>query len=329
MAIETFQGVLDDLRALGTRQVDLVGRGEPLLNPQALEMVGLAKERGFRVTMISNGSRLDAGCARALVDLGLDRYQLSLDAASGETYSRIHVSEGADAFGSLKKRIANLSAERSRKGLGRPQITLSFTIGALNYLELEQMVGTVDEVGADGGHFQHCLPVTPAAESTALSDEQYEHLLATVIPAAVDRASLLGVDTNLRGFASAPPAYRLDRAETGPSVVPCYIGSYFTAILGNGKVMPCCQTEKAVGSIEDGGFREVWQGDAYAEFRRAARLLPQPSPALDTCQCDGCYFRPHNIAIHQKLHPLSRRRGIADQRLSVNHLRQMSRLDQE
>jgi len=67
---------------------------------------------------------------------------------------------------------------------------------------------------------------------------------------------------------------------------------------------------------------------SYAEFRRAARGLPTPSPALATCECDKCYFRPHNVTIHNALHPLSRipvqnTEGL----LSVDHLKRMSRLD--
>ena len=188
------------------------------------------------------------------------------------------------------------------------------------------MVDTIREVGADAGHFQHCLPVTPEAEATALSDAQYDELCAALIPAAAARAAALGLTTNLGGFAASPPAYRLDREETGPGVVPCYVGSYFTAILGNGNVMPCCQTERPIGSLGEQGFTDVWQGEAYAEFRRAARNLPAPSPALATCQCDRCYFRPHNMTIHNLLHPLSRIRR-PEQRLSVAQLVHMTRQD--
>lgn len=327
MDLATFKQLTEELYRLGTRQVDLVGRGEPLLNPRALEMVASAKNRGFRVTMTSNGSSLTADRARALADIGLDRYQLSLDAALPDTYSKIHVSESAESFLALKARVKGLAEARSHRRDAKPHVTLSFTIGSLNYAELVEMVETIDEVGADAGHFQHCLPVTPEAEATALSDAQYEELCDRLIPAAALRAAELGLDTNLHAFAAAPPTYRLDREETGPGVVPCYIGSYFTVILGNGSVMPCCQTEEVIGSLATQKFETIWQGEAYSEFRRAARNLPASSPALATCQCDRCYFRPHNIAIHNKLHPLSRIRR-PEQRVSLKQLARMTRLDQ-
>src|SRR5438552_3784815 len=102
MDMATFERVTADLFRLGTRQIDLVGRGEPLLNPRALDMVAYAKQRGFLVTMTSNGSRLTSERAEALVKLRLDRYKLSLDAARPETYPRIHVSETPAAFENIK-----------------------------------------------------------------------------------------------------------------------------------------------------------------------------------------------------------------------------------
>jgi hypothetical protein len=48
---------------------------------------------------------------------------------------------------------------------------------------------------------------------------------------------------------------------------------------------------------------------------------------LATCQCDRCYFRPHNIAIHNKLHPLARIKQ-PEQPMAVRQLVRMSRLDQ-
>jgi MoaA/NifB/PqqE/SkfB family radical SAM enzyme len=327
MDLATFKRVTDDLHRMGTRQVNLVGRGEPLLNPHVLDIVAHAKNRQFEVTMTSNGSRLTAERVEALVRLQLDRYQLSLDAARGETYSKIHVTETPDTFLALKTRLKTLTDARSCSRQAKPQITLSFTISSLNYTELVEMVDTVADVGADAAHFQHCLPVNSDAEAIALSDAQYDELLTRLIPAAANRAAELGLRANLRSFADAPPAYRLDREETGPGVVPCYVGSYFTAVLGNGNVMPCCQTERSLGSVVDRGFEAVWRGEAYSEFRRAARRLPRSSPALATCQCDRCYFRPHNLAVHNVLHPASRIRR-PEQRVSVTQLVGMTRLDQ-
>ena len=69
-----------------------------------------------------------------------------------------------------------------------------------------------------------------------------------------------------------------------------------------------------------------WRGEAYAAFRRGGRHLPEPSAALATSQCDRCYFRPQNIAVHNIIHPLKRIRR-PEQRLSLKQLVGMTRMD--
>jgi Iron-sulfur cluster-binding domain len=93
----------------------------------------------------------------------------------------------------------------------------------------------------------------------------------------------------------------------GPAVVPCYVGWYFTVILGNGSVMPCCQCKAPIGQVTSKRrFAEVWASREYADFRTAARSLPDKNDRLKTCECDNCQLRPRNLAIHNFLHPLNR-----------------------
>jgi MoaA/NifB/PqqE/SkfB family radical SAM enzyme len=314
MSYPTFARLVDDFARLGTRQIDLVGRGEPLLNPRVIDMVGYARQRGLLVTMISNGSHLSAEMAAALVDRGLDRFRLSLDAGTADTYARIHVSETPASYAAIKANLRGLAAARKKT----PHLTVSFTISRANHRELCAMIEATAEMGADAAFFQHVLPLSAEGAAIVLSEDETRALAEIHIPAARARARALGVDTNLGAFAEQP------RPERVPAV-PCYVGSFFTAVLGNGNVMPCCQTRQAVGSLEEASFAGVWTGERYAAFRRAARKLPQPSPALATCECDRCYFRPHNISVHNLLHPFSRLPAAGT--LSVDHLLRMSRLD--
>ena len=58
MALEQFKGIVDDLYDLGTRRIDLVGRGEPLLNRSAPEMIRYVKKRDMHLVLCTNASRL-------------------------------------------------------------------------------------------------------------------------------------------------------------------------------------------------------------------------------------------------------------------------------
>jgi hypothetical protein len=92
----------------------------------------------------------------------------------------------------------------------------------------------------------------------------------------------------------------------GPTDKPCYVGWYFTVILGNGSVMPCCQCAAPIGRVtKERRFSEVWASGGYEDFRTAARSLPEKSDKLKSCECDNCSLRPRNVAIHNLLHPLN------------------------
>ncbi len=318
-----FEHLVDELQALGTRQIDLVGRGEPLLHPHAAEMVAYATDRGFTVTLTTNGSRLDRATARKLVDARLDRIRISLNAGIAETYPRIHVNQTPDAYRTVCDNVRTLCRLRTELNRG-PYVTLAFVVGSINFAELVAMVDIAHALGADAAHFQHNFHMD-GTEDLALSDSQYDRLIHELIPAALARAEVLGLETDLAALRSAPATYRFQGAKE--SMPPCYIGHFFTVVLGNGSVMACCQTQKSVGSIRNGGFTRVWRSDAYRRFRRAARRLPERSPELDSYECDRCFFRTHNVTLHNTLHPFSRIPPVKGERsISIVDFISLSRL---
>jgi MoaA/NifB/PqqE/SkfB family radical SAM enzyme len=304
MSLDTFRSIVDELHRLGTRSVDLTGRGEPLLNRAFPDMIRYAKGRGFQVLVTTNASRLSEPLAREMVAVGVDRVSASVNAGTPETYPHIHVTETPQDYLRLKGNLKRLMRLRREADRAAPQLTLSFIIGSKNYFELERMVDVAIEIGADEARFVHTV-VHERTVDLALDRTQLQALAAS-IPAARARATAGGVQTNLDAFAAEVPPYRLDETPD-QSVVPCYVGWYFTVILGNGSVMPCCQCATPVGRVTaDRTFGQLWASDEYSAFRTAARQLPAPSPQLRSCECNRCQLRPRNIAIHNLLHPVDR-----------------------
>jgi len=303
MPLATFEGIVDDLHRLGTRRIDLIGRGEPLLNRSALDMIRYAKGRGFQVLLCSNASKLSERIAQGMVSAGLDRMNVSLTAGTPENYPNIHVTETPEDYRKVKQNLRRLADLKAAAKSGVPFVSLSFVITAKNYFEIGSMVEVAGEVGAEEAAFVHTTLHAGTAD-LALSQEQYHELMAS-IPAAHSRAAALGVQTNLDTFAATVPTYLKDEL-VGPAVVPCYVGWYFTVVLGNGSVMPCCQCSEPVGAVsEERRFADVWASADYAAFRKAAKGLPRQSERLQSCECDRCQLRPRNIAIHNFLHPLN------------------------
>jgi MoaA/NifB/PqqE/SkfB family radical SAM enzyme len=321
MCFETFKSIVDDLHRMGTRRLDLVGRGEPLLNRSAVDMVVYAKSLDMHVILCTNASKLSAPKAETLVSAGLDRLNVSLNAGTPENYPNIHVTETPENYLQVKKNLRYLADWKAARGSAVPYVRLSFIIGAKNYFELEPMVEVARDVGATECLFTH-NHVHDGTTDLALDRGQYADLLESRIPAARRAAAEFGIDTNLNAFADTVPSYLTDEVK-GPPIVPCYVGYYFTVVLGNGSVLPCCQCDRPIDTVsESRSFSEIWNSDSYREFRKAARDLPSPSAKLGGCECEKCYLRPRNISIHNVLHPTERIEG-GDELFSVRDLLRM------
>ena len=85
-----FEELVEDLQVLGTRLAEFGGVGEPLLHPEALPMVRRVKEAGMQALLITNGARLTPEVCEELVAVGVDRINVSINAATDETHERVH-----------------------------------------------------------------------------------------------------------------------------------------------------------------------------------------------------------------------------------------------
>jgi hypothetical protein len=71
--------------------------------------------------------------------------------------------------------------------------------------------------------------------------------------------------------------------------------------------MPCCQCATPIWQVTaNAGFKDIWASRAYADFRTAARSLPENHELLAKCECYNCQLRPRNLAIHNFLNPVHR-----------------------
>ena len=63
------------------------GGGEPMLHPQATELLLYAKAKGARIGLITNGSRFNETNLTQLIEAGVDAIEFSVDAGDAATYA--------------------------------------------------------------------------------------------------------------------------------------------------------------------------------------------------------------------------------------------------
>jgi radical SAM protein with 4Fe4S-binding SPASM domain len=88
MGVDTFKLIADQCGSYGA-WIRISGGGEPMLHPQAVELMEYAKQKGAKVGLITNGSRFTDEECRRLLAAGVDMIEFSVDAADPETYHRV------------------------------------------------------------------------------------------------------------------------------------------------------------------------------------------------------------------------------------------------
>lgn len=134
------------------QHLQLHGLGEPLLSPAFWQILELIRENGIVFSEVnSNGLLLDDDRIQRLVDSDLSLINISLDAATPETYRRIR---GGD-FTRAVENIRWLRRRRDDGGRRRPLIVINMTLMVENIRELPAFVELACDLGVDGVQAWH------------------------------------------------------------------------------------------------------------------------------------------------------------------------------
>ena len=135
MPIDRYKALIDEAVAFGVRGLKLTYINEPMLRTDLEQCITYAKDAGMlNVYMVTNGTLLNAKRRASMLDCGITKIFISVDAATSETYNKQRLS---GKFDLVVKNILDFVAERNRRGLTYPLVRVSFVRNALNIHEEE------------------------------------------------------------------------------------------------------------------------------------------------------------------------------------------------
>jgi MoaA/NifB/PqqE/SkfB family radical SAM enzyme len=288
MSWDLFRSIVDQVPDL-VRAV-LHGVGEPMLVPNLPRMVRYLKDRGIYVLFNTNGTVLSERNGRALIAAELDELRVSLDASNRETFKAIR---GKDYFGRIVRNVRAFRELQKREGYTRPQVSIWLTGLKETVKELPAFVKLAADIGVQEVYLQRLVFFDQSAVGKARPDQAlFERLTredAAYLRQAEDLARSLGITFSASGAASEP-GLSLKRTGAGSPWSLCrrpWSLMYFTA---NGRALPCCiapfsqhgYDNYTLGDATQQTLREIWNGSAYREFRRAL-LSDKPPVACANC----------------------------------------------
>ncbi len=138
--------VIDDLAAYQVPAILLSG-GEPMLHPHFFDLAGYAISQGLRVTVSTNGTRIDSHAAGRLKDLGITYVGISLDG----------IGAGHDAFrgrtGAFEKAV---EAFRHCRGAGQ-KVGLRLTLTRQTAGQLGEILRFIEDEDIPRVCFYHLV----------------------------------------------------------------------------------------------------------------------------------------------------------------------------
>lgn len=272
LQFDDFQKMLAHLPKL--KLVDLTGLGEALMNRDFFRIVELAKSRGIRVFVNDNFTMMTEKVARRLVELGVERITLSLDAASKEAFEAIRV--GAN----FEKVIANarrLIQVRNEMGKRKPEVRMNCVVCSTTYSEAPALVELAHDMGIRMVHFAKVKTAEPTMNLDPAGVEREMH---EKLQQASARARELGVAVTWDLFPPRAPVQHCDRIMNRNFVTR------------DGYIHPCClknetgdrqaQNERGLGNLLNDSYAKIWKSNRFAQVRAKMRkgILPH---ACYTC----------------------------------------------
>lgn len=286
MRLDEFCSLVDQILLL--RRVVLHGVGEPLLNRDLAAMISHVKQRAERPQVLfnSNAILLTPEWQQSLLDVGLDEFRVSTDAAHADTYRRIR---GVDAFERMAGNVAAFARRITRAG-GGPRLSLWFTAMHDNLAELPDLVRLARRLGVGEVYVQRLVYYGQglAREEQSLFRAMRaaeEGLLAE----AEGLAGRWGISFRASGATTPHGSLMSPDGEPRPWS-RCRRPSTLMYITANGNVLPCCFSPFTTGdygglirgNVFSASLAEIWNGAAYREFR-AALESDNPWESCDRC----------------------------------------------
>lgn len=312
MAFATFKKMIEDLKSVKTlREIAFWGIGEPLMHPDIIEMVSLAKDLGAKTEIITNGALLTRDVAHRLIEAGLDTLVVSIDGTSSDSYGDIR--RGGD-FEQVKENMIGLQRVRWELNRENPEIGVELVIMKRNLEQLSNLAQTARDFGAVFIVLSNLLPHT----KDMMEDILYWHCARMqnrtrrtkwspeiVLPRVDMCAEYLKPIGDLLYFTGRPKINLGQNAISDEDHCP-FIWQGSTAVTAKGDISPCIalmhayrcfvlEKEKVmkpylVGNVADEHLMKIWEKEEYKAFRKRVRDFDF-SPCVD---CGGCDFSESN-----------------------------------
>lgn len=279
--IEDFGRVLDSFPSVKT--IALVGEGEPLLHKGFFEMAEMARARGIKVMIISNGSAFSRSVIAKLCETQVAYVSISIDSADPSKFARSRL-EGD--LSRIWQGIENLRRYRDENGYRYPVIALKGTLFSHTIDELPSIIDAAKSHGVEV--FESFQPLNPMKTYVPIYPREMLPQLGAIdsVAAAINRDAKYG-NRVLQSMADFCANAGIDFAKSGrANALRRNCDEQWIYSLLSGDVTPCCQVKMPINSkwnLFDHRIEDILAEPEYENLR--FNLWNGFFPSY----CEGCW----------------------------------------
>ena len=291
LSLKEIRKVIDDVKVFGRPVLVLTG-GEPLYRNDIFEIIEYAAELKFPVALATNGTLIDEGMARKIVDSGVRRVSISIDGAIPHTHDSFRGIDGAF-------KMAVEGYDNLRK-LGM-SMQFNSTITRNNIKELPSILDFAIEKEAHALHIFLLVPVGCGVEISKeqqITPEEYEDILNWFY----EKSDISSIQLK----ATCAPHYFRVMAQRGRKRVSnktqsdkmhgmtkgCLLGTGIIFISSRGDVRPCGYLPVTVGNVKNENIKDIWEkSEVLNDFRNPSGLKGKCGACEFKSICMGCRAR--------------------------------------
>lgn len=256
--------LVDELAAMGTREVTLIG-GEAYLHEGWLEVVEAIAKKGILVGILTGGRGMSRERARAARDAGAEVVSVSLDGTE-EVHDLVRARKGS--YRSALEAMENVRAAGLR-------LTANTQIAKPALRTIEPMFDVLLAAGIRAWQVSLTVPMGRAADRPDLLLEPYDTIAVMPMLARIAaRAQVAGVDVFPGNDIGYFGPYEGVLRPAGPRQA-CSAGRSGMGIEADGAIKGCPSLPSADyvgGSVRDAPLRDIWERSEKLRFTRNRKV---------------------------------------------------------
>ena len=279
--------LVDELYALGLRELFYHGYGEPMLHPRIADLFATVGSSypGLRQFVVSNGTCLTEAMVETMTRWRVSA-RISVHAGDRATWARVNPTSDPRLFTTIARGVESLACS------GRSEVELLFVLHRANHDGVDAMFDFAAAAGVPRVLFRP-MRLYPGRDGEPMNDHllldrtQHEAAVAAISRGRERYRGRLAVDSTPFDVSVYADGLRRPSSFDFFADRPCLLGWVFSLILCDGTVLGCLEEsfDRPLGNVRERSFRDIWWSDAYQAFRSQQQFSDRGG--LDATNCLG------------------------------------------